>query len=509
MRTMSLRSMGPLTRTLTAMIAALLLAVAGWGGYRLLGPHPSCDAGVTKRGPDHECTGVTDGHFAFADPLKDVSALIYQENRRVENLPHVTIAMMVPMIPTDHAGQQQVLHEVQGAYLAQYRANRGPDARPPAIRLLLANPGRASAAWRPVADQLVAMAHSKGTSLRAVIGFDVSVRETEQTIAHLTQDEHIPVVAGPMTADDIANSPKESEKYPGLARVVATNTEQAKALFYQQHANVHESLVVEDERHGDNYIDSLKKVYEGYLRGAPLEPQSYTSPTDVTSEGFTSNIFRQTVDRICESPVKTIYFAGRPLQLRQFIRELGLRGCTDNKYTIVSGSGASTLADYDGLDWGALEKGITVEYTADAHPDSWKSKTAPATGGSAADVKELTDLAAKVFPNGETSFADSRSITEYDSAWTAIIGIRDTTEGDGKIPSLDQVAQEWSQLNGPDKILSAGGWICLDRDGNPYDKAVSVVRLNSHGKSHSVTFIRLAWPTGKAPSANCVRPASP
>lgn len=50
----------------------------------------------------------------------------------------------------------------------------------------------------------------------------------------------------------------------------------------------------------------------------------------------------------------------------------------------------------------------------------------------------------------------------------------------------------------------ASGWICLDAHGNPYDKAVPIVELtpDSHAR-----FVRLAWPEGKPPAAECLPPS--
>jgi hypothetical protein len=512
-RTMRYRRPGRLTRILVRAFGLLLLVAAGWGGYALFGPDPSCGAGVERRGPEHECTGVTDGSVPFNSTLAPVFARIKAENDSVAGQQHVTtIATMVPMAPSDAVEKRQVLHEVQGAYLAQYRANHLSNGQAPAIRLLLANPGRNSVSWRPVADELAGLSASPRDNLRAVVGFDISVASTEQTIAYLTNVKGIPVVGGPMTADDIANSPQHPNAFKGLARITGNNSDHAAALaHFIKDVTPQESLVVEDLREQDNYIDTLRHAFEARTEGAPLAPEQFRSPADINTEGTLSNDFHQMVATICESPAKVIYFAGRQVQLRQFINELGNRGCTDNSYTVITGSGGSELSADSKLHWDALRRGVTVEYAADAHPDAWVGPDAPATGGSAADYHQLSYLVAQaqdspVGPIGPVDLSDSRAIDEYDSMWTAVSAIRNSTNSATPIPSLSDTANAWLRLHGANRVDGASGWICLDNYGNPYDKAIAVVRLDP--ATHRIHFVGLAWPTGTPPATDCTAPGT-
>ncbi|MCQ4040679.1 ABC transporter substrate-binding protein [Streptantibioticus rubrisoli] len=499
-------SWGPLTRWLAATVALVALLAAGWGVYLVLRPDLSCGPGVVKRGPAHECTGVSDGRVSFGRYLDQVTDRIRAENDSpaVARGPHVTVAMMVPMSSTGPADQQQVLHEVQGAYLAQYRANHDDNGRAPAIRLVLANPGRDSGSWPPVAAELARMAASTQDNLRAVVGFDISVPNTQATIDELTNTYGVPVVEGPMTADDIANSPSTPAKYKGLARIAATNSDQAAALAsYDRSVRPQQTLVVEDVRGGDNYVRTLRQAFESRTKGAPLAPEQFRSPPDTNSEGSTANDFQQMVSTICESPAKVIYFAGRPVQLRQFVNALGARGCTDHDYTVISGSGASTIALDPLFDWDALRRGVTLLYASDGHPDAWTSAGAPATGGSADAYRTLTKVIGEAGA-GAVDLTDSRAISVYDSAWTAITAIRDATHGGSGLPTTTDVADEWLRLHGAQKVLGVSGWICLDNYGNPYDKAVSVVRLSP--ATGRADFAGLAWPTGHPPTADCTAP---
>jgi hypothetical protein len=503
--------LGKITRRLLIAVCVLAVVLAGSLVYIWV-TDPSCGKDVEKRGPGDECTGVTDGDAVFAPSLKAVFGRIKEENERIAGQRHATIALMVPMNSGNTAEQRQILEEIQGAYLAQYRANHLSNSRAPAIRLVLANPGRNNAHWRPVADRLAEMTTSRH-NLRAVTGFNISMRSTAQAIAYLTNEKGIPVVGGPITADDIANSAQRPDAFKGLARVAPNNNDEATALAsFDRTVKPSETAVVEDIREGDNYISTLRRTFERLAAGAPLAPETYESPRDnVNDEGNLSNDFHQMVTNICVSSARHIYFAGRPVQLRQFVNELGKRACADKHYTVISGSHASTLAVDQKFDWDALGRGrgITMRYASLAHPDAWTGPGAPKTGGSAAAYRNLSDLVAQfgtgpAAPVGEISLTDSRTIITYDSVSTAVAAIRNNTVGNVPMPTLTQVGNSWLRLHGPNKVEGASGWICLDRYGNPYDKAVSVVHLDPD--TRSARFDGLAWPEGVPPAASCTAP---
>ncbi|MFF4021133.1 hypothetical protein [Streptomyces sp. NPDC001843] len=507
---MRIRRLGPLTRFLLLAVTVAALAAAVWGAVVVLTPDPSCGPGVRKRDGERTCTGVTDGSVSFGPQLDEVFARIKAENDSIGSTPHVTIALMVPMdLPTE-AGRLELLREVQGAYFSQYRANHESNSQTPAIRLELANPGRNSAHWRPVADQLAAMAASPQDNLRVVFGFDISVRSTQKTIDYLTNKKKIPVVGGPITADDIANTEQNPAAFNGLVRVNPSNSDQINALTHFDHGvPAHQTLVVEDLRDDDNYIVTLRKFFEARTRGAPLAPEQFRSPADVDSPGGTSNDFRQMISTICDSSAKDIYFAGRPVQLRQFLNELGHRGCSTRDFTVISGPAANALAWDSQFDWNTLRHGVTLEFSATAHPDAWTGPDVPATGGSPAAYHILSDLAkrgthAPIGPVGPVDLTDSRTIISYDSAWTAITAIRERAVRGTALPSTDDIRNVWLRLHGPNRIDGASGWICLDNHGNPYDKAVSVVRLDP--VTRSIRFVALSWPTGHPPTAECTAP---
>ncbi|MEV6108075.1 hypothetical protein AB0M28_25710 [Streptomyces sp. NPDC051940] len=505
---------GPVVKLLSTTLVLAVLVTGGWFGFGLVFPErdPSCAEGVEERGPAEECTGVTDGSYVFAPNLGDISARIKAENDFVDKqtgggkkVSAISLAVVLPMAPAQQPERDKTLSQLRGVFLAQYQANHGSNEKQPLIRLLLANPGRGHEHWRPVADQLGEMTRSE-ERLRAVVGFDVSTRITQQAIQYLTANLHIPVVGGPITADDFGNSAQQPRRYPGLARVVPTTSGEAAAMAHL-HAGVkpEDTLIIEDIREGDNYVKSLRDAFQSLSQGSKRASEQYRAPDDYHEEGNTAVQFQQMVTSVCTSTARYLYFAGRPVQLRQFINELGRRGCREKTYTVISGSGASTLVNDAKLDWTALEgeNPITVEYAAIAHPDAWSGAGAPRTGGSVAAYREFEQLARSVLKLKRDDLIDSRAITMYDAGLTAVTSVRGTQAG---VPSTQQVADGWLRLHGQyGKVNGASGWICLDNYGNAYNKAVAVVRLDEKAPGR-VRFVQVAWPEGKATDKDCTAP---
>ncbi len=496
---------GPLTRALALLVVLALLGTVGYFGYRVW-TDDSCAEGVTEVGK--ECVGVTDGSYVFTDDLGPVSARIKEENDSVAGKNPVTVALMIPLVSDAQAERREMVEQVQGAYLAQHRAN-GQSGHQPPVRLVLANPGRGYGQWLRVSNQLARLAAGK-ENLRAVTGINISISATKAAVGHLTGTLHIPVVAGPMTADDIANTDGAPEAFPGLARVAPSNTDQADALtHYGADIKPAESLVIEDTRKDDNYIATLREAFAKLTKGAPHAPESFESPADFNEEGNLGGEFDRMVPGICNSPARTLFFAGRPVQLRLFLVALADRKCV-RPFTVITGSHASTLMVDQKFEreWPSLKEngGTTVRYTALAHPDTWGPQSPASAGGSkdaSAELAGMLTAEATRQPDriGPADLRDGRVIVTYDAVSTAVAGIRLETGGAVTMPSLKEVALSWRRLHADNRVEGASGWICLDSKGNPHNKAVPIVHLDPD--SRSAVLDGTAWPLGKAPDENC------
>ncbi|MFG2605673.1 hypothetical protein ACGFT2_19335 [Streptomyces sp. NPDC048514] len=524
-RQLDLSGGGPVATALSGAAVLGLLAAGLVMGPTVAGGL-DCGQGVSLRpklaAEDGQCIGVSDGASAdaFLPGLAKVSRGIEKENDRAERTGlYATVALMLPMTPATEPEKRQVANEVKGAYLAQYEANhsRKWGALRPAIRLVLANPGRDYAHWRPVTDTLVAMSRDPGEHLRAVTGFNLSVDSTGLALHSLTAGQGIPVVGGPLTADDLSNEPgeKERERYPGMVRIVPTNTEQATALVrYGRATSAGDSVLVVDGRPGDTYNASLAAAFRKAVT-IPTKNRVFTSPGP-EEPGDTADQFAQMLPAVCDTGARNIYFAGRPLHLRIFLSAMAQSPCARQNYKVITGSGASTVAlQLDGKDWQDLDARdsrnrlkVVVQYAAPGHPDAWRDRglTGAARAFYAPAGQEMTRLERLNSELGEdmggaVRWTDSRAMTSHDSVYTAVQEIKKAYRtGSDAVPSLAAVARQGANLYSVNGVAGSTGMICLDNNGSPYNKAVAVVSLDP--ASRDVRFDALAWPMRK-PSTNC------
>ncbi|MET8982743.1 hypothetical protein ABZX85_44925 [Streptomyces sp. NPDC004539] len=498
-----------LYRYVTILVSAALVAGVVVGTRVLLREDRSCAPGIARPAGSDECVGVTASSYDFGKPeLRDAIRAIARENESLKEGSYVTVALMLPFSATAPSTLRDVQHELQGAYLAQWQANHEANGQTPAIRLVLANPGATSGHWELMVDRLAAMTESKDR-LRAVTGVGTSTEANKKAVAELTR-RGIPVVGASITADDLANGQGGRDPFPGLARVSPTNTDEARALASFAKVGAGKALLVYDKP-GDPYTRTLQDSFAALIKGSPYEPQPFTPPADRSQEGTTANTFRQITHLVCDTApgTDTILFAGRHIQLRQFINALGARGCQDRKFTVLTGDEGSYLEGDKGLDRTALTRNLSVRYSALAHPDTWASTPPGTPGGSAADMKNLNDLIARaarepVGPIGEVALQDGQLIIGYDAMTLAVKGVREATPEGGALPPLSDVGLQWPQVKGSLRVDGASGWICLDAHGNPYDKAVPIVELTAEGGNR---FVRVAWPEGKPPARECLPPS--
>ncbi|KWT61993.1 hypothetical protein ADL21_10520 [Streptomyces albus subsp. albus] len=514
-----------------AVVVSLALILPG-----RIGAPEYCAEGVERSAG--ECVGVSGSGYDFGTrEIREVAHAIGEENTRVSEQEQdlVTIAMMLPLQPKSAAERKQLRSELQGAYLAQWRANRTENK--PLLRLVLANPGADYAQQKKVVDRLAAMADSRRDNLRAVTGFNLSLGNTRTAIDRLTNELHIPVLASRVSADDIANADNSSRlKYPGLARIIPTNRKQAAAL-----ANFHgglrdaETVLVKDMRPNDIYDESLAKAFSKPEPGPPgPQDQPYTSP-GINDPGDTGNDFTTIGQNICESDAKVVYFAGRPVHLRLFALKLAQVPCHGKKYTVVSGSGAATLDRYMSVaDWEKLRGGdggratVTVQYAAPGHPDAWdaslrqwekeqraRTGRAPAAGDRPAyltepqkELRELNGLIRRQDAGdiGDVDLEDSRTMLVHDGVRTIAAAVfLANSQAAGTVPTRARVAAQWPRLEARYRVVGTSGWICLTNAGNAYDKPVAVVQLDP--ATRRVAFVGLGWPEKKPQPADCVVPS--
>ncbi|WP_241838010.1 amino acid ABC transporter substrate-binding protein [Streptomyces sp. CB03234] len=531
-------------KILLALLAVGALTTVAWFTWSIYQKPDTCIDGIERI--EGECVGVDGDGYDFGTPeIRDVAGAIAQENKRIAGQPHVTVAMMLPLQSDRAALRRQMRSDLQGAYLGQRQANDG-EGELPKIRLVLANPGRNYGHQAKVVDTLLRMADSPEDRLRAVTGFNLSLKPTEDAIKRLT-DHKVPVLASRISGDWIANEDRPDGtaklRFPGLARIIPTNGDAAQALanFNGERRRENLKTVLVYDKRRDGYNESLAKAFSGIVEKGPPGPaaMSFESPA-IDEAGSTGNQFTQTANNICDSTADTVYFAGRTMHLRIFALKLAQVGCQDRHYTIVSGSDAASLQqDMTEKDWEQLrgEGGrakVTVQYAAPAHPDAWSTElaawhkkwaashhrkptraelpqylTEPMAALKTLNKRIETTRGEGIRLGSTPNLEDSRTMLVYDGLVTIGKALHQAQkDGAEAVPGREDVGRQWSLLQSRHRVQGTSGLICLTSGGNAYDKPVAVVELDPGREGHGrLKFVGLGWPAGREQPKNCVIPS--
>jgi ABC-type branched-subunit amino acid transport system substrate-binding protein len=480
-RTKSKLGLVPTQKALISLAVIGILAAASFGAWAWYRASKRCGDGVERRGADRECTGVTDGVFPYSTDqgFSNVEKKILKENESLKGKQFVSIALLRAMTGLDSEDQQAFLHELEGAYVAQYRANHEHEAEgklKPPIRLLVANDGHDGQQWRPVVQQLKGLLDPPD-NLLAVVALGPSLDTTKQALESLSAS-HVPTVGATITADDLTG-------FPGLVRVAPTNTDEAHAAV--EFGKAQKGLVIRDTNPENHYVDTLGTVFSNLLSTSSRQPEPFNS------KSMPGNTFRAIRDEMCLAAPDVIYFAGRGSDLKNFVEELGKRDCHDLPFTIVTGDDASQMSTTNAALKAALATHIRVCYTALAHPEA-SSNAPPTTGGWARDYAAFGDAFSVAFPGVE--LVDGQAIMAHDAVLTAITGIQAITTDQNPNPTRAQLIEWWPRLHGFAAVKGASGTISLDNHGNPDNKAIPILEIKPDG---TVAFVQLAWPKGVPP----------
>ncbi|WP_345044917.1 branched-chain amino acid ABC transporter substrate-binding protein [Streptomyces sannanensis] len=471
---------------------AVVLALVGWfAASWIQESRARCADGVVERGPDHECVGVTDGSYRFAKHLGAVEKKIMEENRRVEknagDEPYVSVAYMTSFTLTgdDSNSEESIRRELEGAYLAQYRHNRGDLSASPKLRLLIANPGSRSAHWRHTTDELIKRKGGKDR-LVAVAGLGPSTDENLAALKRLS--EHgIAMVASTMTATNIRD-------ISGFVRVTPTNVDEAyAAAAYLKRQKVRTAVVVQDVAKGNLYATTLGTAFTQAFpdkAGHRLVAERMTYDSSV--HGAWENELRYMPGQLCDQKPQVVYFAGRGMHLTHFLDAIANRSCQTQQFTVIAGDDTTNLTAKQLAH--AAATGVRVLYTGLAHPDMHRSAPATVSAPSAAYFQK-GGLLDQWFPNDPRD--DGQAIMAHDAVLTAGHGIQMAARWQGNVTG-DAVARMFHQMDGRQQVAGASGFISFQNNGNPRNKAVPILSLTKDGRAE---FVEVSAARGKPPEA--------
>lgn len=480
---------------LVVVLVVWLLPVFWWS------PYYPCDGGL--RHEQAECIGVTDSSD-FADPLlADVMSKIANENREVTGA-YYGVGYLVPLEPADArtALAAELRHELQGAYLAQVRANDTSEIEGGGLRvkLFVGNAGVDNRYWPEVVDRFRAMA-SGDERLRAVVGLGTSLDTTRQAIAALTgppppgeedAEEAVAAIGARLTADSLSLD-QSSRRVDGFFRAAPTNTDEARAAAqYIRSKGFVRPILIRDTSGGDLYAATLGTAFRASYGPTP------EATFDSSKDGLGS-AFGGIVRNMCSgTPPDTVYFAGRGEALAQFIDVLADQGCEGAKVNVFTGDDISGIRDLaqegDVGVRAALSGDVTVTYTGLAHPTMW----------TAGDIRSSYSLAALTYfesdcPScyqtafGGDSLDDGAALMSHDAVLLAVTAIRRAgelnTSGDAAEVSPGAVIQLLYQIRGVDSARGVSGRLSLSSCGDAEGKLFPLLSLGADGRSSLVAAV--------------------
>ncbi|MGH3915893.1 MAG: ABC transporter substrate-binding protein [Pseudonocardiaceae bacterium] len=448
---------------------------------------------------------VTDGRKVFADNLEHVQKLIVAENDRVTNSGQewVSIAVMLRLSPAEGEVNTEVgtLHQLQGAYLAQYWSNN-PNGNGefgtsrPLIKVIIADIGHNGQDWPDTVERLVDMADPESDErLVAVSGISHSTKSTQEAVDQLAL-HNIPMVGSTITATTLAA--------PGLFRVSPTNRDESAAMIEYlkgteewRSASAAEPLkayLVQDRAGEDTYSDDLGKQYRQIFPNDNAHTLLAAQGDFDSSKSAAGNALAGQISTICAIRPKVVFFAGRSDGLRTLLSNLAARPCTDAPLTIVSGHEASSLSaplphDAHPL-WVDDSANFRVLYTALASPQTWRNHPRSASPATVIRFGQCPHCFATLFPD---SLADGSAIMAHDAVLTAVTAARNVTSPQTPRPVADALVNGLYQINATQPVPGASGWIYFQHEAGgtdviPHYKAVPIMQLYPDGTATEIAL---------------------
>ncbi len=473
-------------RVAVAVAAALVLVAAVLAVVHVVRDHDCATDGTNVGG---ECIGVSDGSYSFESSLTPVMDRIKEANRAVvkSGKPWVDVAYVEPI--TKEQDQESVKYgirkELEGAYLAQQQLNDvqlGGHGEVPQIRLLVANSGLRSEQWQKLSQVLIRRSQRKDHPLVGVAGFGQS-RDGTLDLVRALRAAKVPMMGATVTADGLTD-PDEvgffSVSSPNSAQVSAA----VKYLKQQQDkAAGYTVAVVRDRNQQDIYNTSL---YSDFTRDAAARRLALDGGDLEYVSGIdgVSNAMSAVADRVCDKHPDAVYFAGRGANLRDFIVAMAApdRRCEVTVLTgddavgvYYDGSASAATKEQFAQDWRTSR--VTVLYTALGHP-ALPGVVYPAAKD---PYPAFRDLYHQQFGgSGDTELQDGQVILGHDAVWTLGEAIREAAGPAGTVPVT--AGSTLNGLVGGNDVTGVSGPIRLGPDGDPQDKPIALVRLETDGR---------------------------
>lgn len=443
--------------------------------------------GVVKA-PDGELIGISDGRYIFdtgtpdadlkeqaAQKLRqgdtgsafsllsaahsvdtsDAETLIYQENLRAINSKYITLVIGTTL--TGGSSSITVGHDnLQGAYVAQREFNDTADQHGGVkVRLLIANSGSKTDYVSSVAQQIAQLAQ-KDKTIVGVMGWNVSAPAFAAT-PQLSQAQ-IPMVST-AGGDNLTGISKYFFRVAAPANIqamvaaqYAMNTLRAKsAAIFIDPTNDYSRSLSEDFKTNFASYGNTSIVTETYAVGdATKRPQ---------------RLVTELQDALHHHP-DVIYFGGYPADVSVLLQHM-----QPSDPPVMGGNSFYELGGYTHVSASGLNH---LRFTALAYPDEWNILHVSQKPSFFVDYSGAfgPDKPGKS-PYGYTR-SDSGAMLSYDATLALLQASSLSLKNKYPLTGSD-VQQALLELKGPNALQGVTGQLSFGVDGNPIDKAVTIV----------------------------------
>ena len=444
--------------------------------------------GVAKA-PDGELIGISDGTYIFdtgspdvalkeqaAQKLRqgdtgsafsllseahsldtgDAEALIYQENLRAVNSKYITLVLGTTL--TGNAASIAVGHEnLQGAYIAQREYNATADQHGGIkVRLLIANTGSQTSYVSPVVQQIARLAQ-KDKTLVGLMGWSVSA-PTFAAIPQISQAQ-IPMVST-AGGDNLTGISKYFFRVAAPAAMQATVASQyaihtlkaKRAAIFLDTTNDYSRSQSDDFK--ANFVANGNTIVatEMYMVGDAAKRSQ--------------RLVTELQDVLRHHP-NVIYFGGYPADVSVLLKHM-----QPSDPPVMGGNALYELGAYNHVSSSGLSH---LRFTALAYPDEWNILQL-----SAQKPSFFMDYAGAFGPAkpGKSPYgftrADSGTMLAYDATF-ALLQASNLSLKDRYPLTGNGIQQALTQLKGSNALQGVTGQLAFDENGNPIDKAVTIV----------------------------------
>lgn len=431
---------------------------------------------------DNQCIGVTDGRVPLSEDLQDVLHRIHQQNEKIDSADHVvSVAYLVPLPKSPNDNLTELLrHELQGAHIAQLRANQ-TTVGPPRVRLLVANYGDRSSEWQRVTRQVLDKVGQPERLVAAV----VTGRSEDPTVMAIDalRSGGVPVIASRLTGNELTFL--DEPRVQGLARVAPTNNDQAESIALSLQQTASSALLVQDSNPRDSYLLSLGESFQDRFED---QTHQLLKPTELFTSQFpgVESRMKRVLRNICVQRPDVVFFAGRTPALTAFVAALPERPCSDVPIRVVAGADAAEFPTEvrgnaelrNALKTKPANAEVSVIYTSQAHPGSWSGSPdsfAPDSMYYLGPDCEGERCYKALFAGEQMD--DGAAIIGHDAVTVADRAIHSEQIND--TPGL--IIQEFNSMRGDGAVAGASGWISLDENGNTVNKAVAILQVKPDG----------------------------